>query len=200
MEMVRNETWSDKQEVWELTDGGREFLASRKHTCGDGALCSSEYTLKHIEQFLSMIFDTRSAVRPPRSVSHAVAIQMCLHSYDSWDPWKRPYYIDAIFGHMTIAIRYDRYAALAEKHGYVRAATDDSVVVIPSPHVDCKSAVANNSGSGGSMCILCEERPANALVSECRHLYMCMTCAEKPRHGCAICRGPAHNILQIYPT
>jgi len=51
-------------------------------------------------------------------------------------------------------------------------------------------------------CILCLDKPMDALLLDCGHMYTCMACAKKLRQGkagakaCPICRAPIKKIVQ----
>mmetsp|Transcript_34916 Transcript_34916/g.67928 ORF Transcript_34916/g.67928 Transcript_34916/m.67928 type:complete len:355 (-) Transcript_34916:215-1279(-) len=49
------------------------------------------------------------------------------------------------------------------------------------------------------LCVVCQERTANAVLMDCRHLYTCTECTSKLRpHNCPICRRPIRKVIRVY--
>jgi hypothetical protein len=68
------------------------------------------------------------------------------------------------------------------------------------PPPSAQDAAANNHE-----CVICLERPKNALLVPCGHLCLCMPCAQSlttPKHSaantCPLCRAVVTNVYQAF--
>lgn len=50
-----------------------------------------------------------------------------------------------------------------------------------------------------TLCVVCQERTANAVIMNCGHLYTCVSCTTRlsPR-SCPICRQPIKRVVRVY--
>mmetsp|Transcript_9849 Transcript_9849/g.24246 ORF Transcript_9849/g.24246 Transcript_9849/m.24246 type:complete len:1443 (-) Transcript_9849:103-4431(-) len=68
--------------------------------------------------------------------------------------------------------------------------------------IDFRKLKMRGGESEEKVCILCMDRPMDALLLECGHMYTCMQCAKKLKGGqggkkaCPICRAPIKKIVK----
>jgi hypothetical protein len=161
---------------WLLARAGRELMARSPR--GPRDLADSAFTDAHFHQLLFLAF----AVRDELSAPAAHAMWLAVSAYDAWSPCTRPGWADTIAAHLAIAESYGEYMARAEARGLVRRPG------APDP-ADAR---------GADVCVICAERPRDALVLPCRHLYACSECAARSASACAICRAPVHQVARVF--
>ena len=91
------------------------------------------------------------------------------------------------------------------------AAEDPTVLTQPRPRTepDVSAITSTSVGSGGgggggtagAICVVCFDRPADAVIYRCGHQCACLQCAYYMHHsrlGCPLCRAPIEDVIRVY--
>ena len=68
-------------------------------------------------------------------------------------------------------------------------------IELPTPICDGRSA---DDGDDDGFCVICFERRVDAVILECGHAAVCMTCAQSLRGECPVCRGTISRIVKLF--
>ena len=68
-------------------------------------------------------------------------------------------------------------------------------IELPAPICDGRSA---DDGDDDGFCVICFERRVDAVILECGHAAICMTCAQSLRGECPVCRGTISRIVKLF--
>ena len=56
---------------------------------------------------------------------------------------------------------------------------------------------SRGSSSSGPECVVCMQKPHEAVIDPCGHISMCIRCAERV-DTCPICRGSIDKVLRVF--
>ena len=68
-------------------------------------------------------------------------------------------------------------------------------IELPAPICDGRGA---DDGDDDGFCVICFERRVDAVILECGHAAVCMTCAQNLRGECPVCRGTISRIVKLF--